>query len=178
MLDQQDATYKSWWEIWRTEKLIDFIPQPHYWEKTNETLKIGDIVAFPRKGDDRQFGDQVYRLGRVTKLNLSSDNICRDIIIEYKNENEKDFRSTNRAIRSVAKVHSEDQLDIIQTLNQAVKKTEKSYYLHGETKSSVVMSVVDSFILTSKPDSSIALAVPDECNASCPAAQWKDDTQQ
>merc|ERR1740128_1495123 len=76
MLDQQDQTYKAWWELWRTERLADYIPQPATWQKSNDQLRVGDIVAFPRKTDDQHFGSPVYRLGRVTDLHPSADGIC------------------------------------------------------------------------------------------------------
>lgn len=28
LIEQMDRVYDSWWKVWRTQKLVDFIPQP------------------------------------------------------------------------------------------------------------------------------------------------------
>ena len=43
LIAQMDKVYDVWWNVWRTEKLVDFIPQPSKWKKTNEQLKEGDV---------------------------------------------------------------------------------------------------------------------------------------
>ena len=131
MMEQLDQVYKTWWEIWKSEKLCDFIPQPNNWNKSNYDLAVGDIVAFPRQTSDQVFGDTVFRLGRVTTLEYSADGKARIVHIEYRNAEESVFRTTKRAVRTVAKVHREHELDIVQGLNQAVKAANVSYFIRS-----------------------------------------------
>ena len=172
MLDQQDQTYRAWWELWRTERLADYIPQPAKWKKSNDQLCVGDIVAFPRKTDDQHFGSPVYRLGRIIELHPSTDGICRSADIEYKNSTESTFRQTKRAVRTLAKVHREGELDVIQTLNEAVKEVEIAYNQFSEadppctpTDSTLVLQSTKHRL---HPKEEI-------CNFTCPAYAWFED---
>ena len=65
LLDQMDKVYDVWWKVWRTEKLVDFIPQPTKWKKTNEQLKEGDIVIFLKSDAEHRLGDPIWRIAPV-----------------------------------------------------------------------------------------------------------------
>ena len=55
------------------------------------------------------------------------DGKVRDITIEYKNLGESVFRTTHRAARSVAVLHKEGDLDLMQELNAASKEANKAF---------------------------------------------------
>ena len=120
LLTQMDAVYDSWWKAWAHQKLADFIPQPTKWTTTNAVIKVGDVVLFLKTAPEQHFGEPVWKLGRVIQTPVSQqDGVTRTVTIEYKNSNEKVFRNTTRAVRSMAVVHSEDQLDIVQLVEAA-----------------------------------------------------------
>jgi len=115
-----DAVYDNWWKAWSKQKLVDFIPQPVKGSPTNCSIKVGDIVLFLKAAPEQHFGEPVWKIGRVTEAPVSKqDGITRTVTIEYKNSNERVFRSTTRAVRSLAIVHSEEDLDVVQRLEAA-----------------------------------------------------------
>ena len=60
---------------------------------------------------------------------MSVDGITRTATLEYKNDGEKVFRTTIRALGSVAVIHREDQLDLIQELNKSAKEANISFIM-------------------------------------------------
>ena len=121
LLDQMDKVYDVWWKVWRTEKLVDFIPQPTKWKKTNEQLKEGDIVIFLKSDAEHRLGDPIWRIARVRSVDVSEDGLARTATLEYRNPSEKTFRTTRKSVRTVIVVHREDQLDVLQALEQAAQ---------------------------------------------------------
>ena len=126
LIDQMDDVHDAWWRVWRTEKLVDFIPQPSKWKKTNEQLKEGDIVIFLKSDSENRLGEPVWRIARVKSVNVSEDGLARTAVLEYRNSNEKSFRTTHRSVRTVVVVHREGELDVIQHLEQAAQDATQS----------------------------------------------------
>ena len=122
LIDQMDKIYEVWWKVWKTEKLVDFIPQPSKWKKTNEQLQVGDIVIFQKSAGDAQFGEPVWKIARVRSVDPSEDGLARDAILEYRNPDEKVLRTTNRSVRTVVVLHREKDLDVIQALEKAAQE--------------------------------------------------------
>lgn len=122
LIKQMSLVYDSWWKVWKSEKLIDFIPQPRKWQKTTYQPLVGDIVVFSKDDIEQHLGTVVWRLGRVIDVIKSSDNLIREVRIQYKNVNETVFRETKRSVRQIAVVHSETDLQIVDVLNEAAKK--------------------------------------------------------
>ena len=91
LIDQMDDVHDAWWKVWRTEKLVDFIPQPLKWKKMNEQLKEGDIVIFLKSDSDNRLGEPVWRTAWVKSVNVSEDGLARTAVLEYRNSNEKSF---------------------------------------------------------------------------------------
>ena len=119
LLKQMQEVYKSWWTIWQEEKILEYVPQPPKWSRNSQEVKLADIVIFPRE-DENSF-DVSWRLGRVKQVFRSKDGKVRKIQIEYKNENEKTFRTTERTARQVAVLHSENEVCMVDELNTASK---------------------------------------------------------
>ena len=119
LITQMDEIYEVWWKVWRSEKLVDFIPQPSKWKTTNEQLQKGDIVIFLKADKDVNFGEPVWRIARVRSVITSVDGLARDAVLEYRNPSEKTIRTTTRSVRSVVVVHREGDLDVVQAMEQA-----------------------------------------------------------
>ena len=120
MMRQQDELYDLWWKVWRTEKLVDYIPQPKKWRETNRQVCVGDIVAFVKEDAAEHFGKPIYKIGRVCEVEHSTDGLIRSCVVEYKNaDNPTVTKRTRVSVRHCAVVHAEDDLDLIQQLNAA-----------------------------------------------------------
>lgn len=130
MVSQMDNVYEVWWNLWKEEKIVDYIPQPAKWNKDNDDVQVGDIVLILQNADEVKLGGPLWRIARVRSLETSHrDGLSRIAICEYKNPSEKDFRTTRRSVRKIAVIHHEDDLDLIAQLNEAAKKTGESYFL-------------------------------------------------
>ena len=102
ILQQHEAIKEKWWDVWKTEALSEFIPGNSKWRTDKVPPSEGDIVMFLKSGHDSRFGFDNWRLGIIDGLKLSEDGLARQAVIRYKNSGEKEFRKTNRSLRSVA----------------------------------------------------------------------------
>ena len=128
MVKQQDDLYDLWWDVWKKERLADFIPQPNKWRSNSESIKVGDIVAFVKEETGDVHGRPIYKVGRVTAVEHSVDGLVRTCSIQYKNAaNPTLFHDTRMSVRHVAVIHSENDLDLVQQLNAAAKAAEELY---------------------------------------------------
>ena len=91
LIEQMDRVYDSWWKVWRTQKLVDFISQPSKWKKTKEQLKPGDIVIFLKSDCENRLGEPVWKIARGKETDVSKDGLSRSWSIESK----KTFRTTH-----------------------------------------------------------------------------------
>ena len=119
LLEQMDRVKKAWWDVWKTERIAEFIPGNKKWNKTTYQPKVGDICLFLRQGDDNSFGPSVWRIGIVKEVLVSKDDLARHVIIEYKNANERVFRETKRSVRTIAILHKEDDIWTYELLAEA-----------------------------------------------------------
>lgn len=125
---QLEDVYEAWWETWRTERMQDFIPQPSKWRQTSTLPKQGDIVIFPRTEPGALLGEMPWRIGRVQVAEAGSDDLTRAVIIEYRNPGETTMRTTRRAVRRVAVVHREEDLELVDCLNSAAKAVDTHFF--------------------------------------------------
>ena len=131
ILDAMDKVYEVWWKIWKNERIIDFVPQPRKWTRNNQLLQIGDIVVFVKELPEDHFGKPLWKIARITDLEHSSDGLIRTCTVEYKNASQPKVRHTTRlSVRHVAKLHSEDDLDLYQELDEAAKTANDLLTLH------------------------------------------------
>ena len=129
LMAQMEAVFKSWWTVWKDEKLLDLIPQPNKWKQTGYQPKPGDIVIFLKEEKDVELGQPVWRTGRIASVEVGRDNIVRTVIIEYVHGNETTFRTTRRAVRRIAVLHAEDDLELYDELNEASKAANLAFYM-------------------------------------------------
>ena len=107
--EQLEEVEKSWWKLWATEKLVDFVPQPAKWPRTNNNLAVGIVVIFPMKKPKSPIGEIMWKYGKVAEILPSSDGLVRQVKITYQNYKEEVWRYVTRGARK-AVIHSEDDL--------------------------------------------------------------------
>ena len=130
MVSQMDDVYEVWWNLWKEEKIVDYVPQPSKWNKSNDDVREGDIVLILQNADEVKLGGPLWKIARIRSLETSHrDGLSRVAICEYKNPSESEFRTTRRSVRKIAVIHHEDELDLIPQLNEAAKKAGESYFL-------------------------------------------------
>ena len=126
MLARMEDVFQAWWRTWYEEKLADFVMKPAKWTRSDRNLREGDIVIFQKSGEEQVLGQPIWRIGRVVEAEVSpEDYLVRAVLIEYKNAQESVYRTTRRAARQVAVLHSEDDLEIVQELNMAARKADQ-----------------------------------------------------
>ena len=118
---QQVKVQQAWMEAWQTQILQKFIPRSKKWRTTTEEPKIHDIVVFPRKQGEVVLGEPSWRVGRIKSVQRSSDNHVRRVTIEYRNSDEKTFRTTERGPRQIAILHAEGDIELTDQLNDAAR---------------------------------------------------------
>ena len=126
MLAKMEDVFQAWWRAWYEEKIADFVAKPSKWLRSDQQVKQGDIVLFLKTGDEQILGEPIWRVGRVTEVELSDRDLqARVVIIEYKNSRESVFRTTRRSVRKVAVLHREDEVELVQQINAAARAAEK-----------------------------------------------------
>jgi hypothetical protein len=129
LVEMMDEIYRSWWTVWKNEKLSDYIPQPNLWKDTNVDIKEGDIVLMLQSQEELKLGGPIWRMARVRSVETShKDGLVRTAVCEYRIPGEKSLRTTRRGVRKLAVVHQEDSLDFVQELNRAAKQVQIHFH--------------------------------------------------
>ncbi len=116
---QMEKVCKAWWATWDKEWIINLIPCGNKWRSGNPDIDVGRIVVFKREGKDSSIGKTPVRIGRVLEIHKSKDGIIRSAVIEYRNADEKVFRTTTRSVRTVGVIYPEEVLEFPNALNKA-----------------------------------------------------------
>ena len=120
-LVKQNADFeKAWWTVWEAEKLIDMIPQPSKWRSGDPDIKVGDLVVFMR--DKSVLTGPSWRVGEVSSVEVSRDEIIRKVEVKYKVVGESVYRYTRRSVRSVAVLWRESEIDLTGKLSAAQRQ--------------------------------------------------------
>ena len=104
--------FESWFELWLTVYVPNLMPQPK-WFSSDKGLKRGDIVLFMKQDSSLC---STYQFGITKSFGRGRNEKIRKVIVQYQNANETTLRETNRATRSLVKIHSIDELDISKEL--------------------------------------------------------------
>ena len=128
LAEQLEAIEKSWWKIWESERLVDFVPQPPKWNRTNNSVAVGSIVIFPMAKPKSPIGEYIWKYGKVAEIFPSRDNHVRKVRVTYQNYKEEVWRSVTRGAREVAVIHDEGDLEFFRVLREEAAKLEKEPY--------------------------------------------------
>jgi hypothetical protein len=90
---------------------------------------IGDIVVFLKSPAEMAVGEPVWRVGRVVDLVEGRKGHSRGLTIEYRNSNEKVFRSTKVDTRQAAVLHHEGDLELVDLLNEASRVNNINFFM-------------------------------------------------
>ena len=123
IIKDNEKFFDAWFENW----LVSHVPrllQQNKWFTSNEPMKKCDIVLF-LKQDSKLLSE--YQYGIVVDVELSRDGEVRKASVKYKNANERVFRETRRAARTLVVIHHVDELDIVTELNSIGSFIEKKY---------------------------------------------------
>ena len=91
LAEQLEEVQRSWWKLWATERLVDFVPQPAKWPRTNGNVAVGSIVIFPMAKPKSPIGELVWKYGKVAEVLPSRDGLARRLKITYQNYKEEVF---------------------------------------------------------------------------------------
>ena len=128
LAEQLEEVEKSWWKLWASEKIVDFIPQPAKWPRSNNNLAVGMVVMFPMSKPKSPIGEIVWKYGKIAEILPSSDGLARQVKITYQNYKEEVWRFVTRGAREVAVIHQEDDLEFFRLLREEAAKFEKEKY--------------------------------------------------
>ena len=135
LLEQLEKVSESWWRVWKDEKLVEYVPRPTKWLTTNEQVAVGDIVLFLKHDGEKGFGGARWKIGRITVVEESRDDIPRVVTIEYRNPDESVFRETRRSVRKIAVIHHEGDLSLVEELNLAAKAAGVNFFRQKDNQS-------------------------------------------
>ena len=129
LAEQLEEIERSWWKLWATERLVDFVPQPAKWPRTNNNLAVGMVVIFPMAKPKSPIGEVIWKYGKVAEILPSADNLARQVKITYQNYKEEVWRFVTRGAREVAVIHAEDDLEFFRLLREEAAKLEKEVFV-------------------------------------------------
>jgi hypothetical protein len=131
LMQQVDDTTRAWFAVWKNQRIQTYVPQPQKWHESGGTVNSGDVVIMLRKQADMAVGEPVWKIGRVVEVTVGRDGLERSLKVEYRNATEKTFRETIVPARSVAILHHEQELELVDQLNVASQAVNHAYTLHN-----------------------------------------------
>ena len=130
LMKQVDETTKAWFDVWTKQRIQDYIPKPRKWKESAGEISVGDIVVVLRKPTEMCVGEPVWKIGRVSTVNIGRDGECRSLEVEYRNPTEKTLRTVTVSARQVAVLHHEGDLELVDVLNEASKNVNVCYFMN------------------------------------------------
>lgn len=127
LMQQVDDCTKAWFSVWKNQRIQTYVPQPQKWHESGGSVKPGDIVVMLRKQADMAVGEPIWKIGRVLDVIVGRDGEERSLKVEYRNPTEKTFRDTTVPVRSVAILHHENDLELVDQLNVAAQAVNHIY---------------------------------------------------
>ena len=114
ILIENSRIFDSWFENWLQNHVPRLMDQPK-WFTTDEISK-GDIVLFLKNESKLS---STYQFGIIDAVQPTDrDGIVRKVDVKYRNHNENTYRVTKRAVRSLVKIKSIDEGDIVTELGR------------------------------------------------------------
>ena len=119
MIERLTEIQQSWLEQLENHVLPRLNPKPSDFHKTTHQPKVGDLVIFRKR--DSVISNDGWTIGKVKQANPGRDGLVRRVLLEYKNQSEQNFRTTDRAVRTIAILYPENELPLLQQLANASK---------------------------------------------------------
>ena len=107
-----EDVYDAWFKVWKESYLPKLFFKPK-WYKSDTDLKVGDLVWFIKE-ESKLSND--YTMGMVEQVNIGKDGLIRRVTVKYYNYTEKNPRLTDRAVRSLIRIFSTDELCLAEDL--------------------------------------------------------------
>ena len=150
-----EKVYDSWFKVWKESYLPKLLCQPK-WFKSDEDLKNGDLVYFS-KSESSLSND--YTMGRVDQVITGKDGKIRRVIVKYFNGTDPHPKLTDRAVRSLIKIFSIDELCLAEDLAILQKRLDQNSSRNGHDSQSNI-SVHDEILINSVVNSRREKLVP------------------
>lgn len=99
--------HQSFWDRWHDEYLVS-LQQRSKWRRPAENLRVGDVIVMRHEN----LPPSEWRLGRITEVHPGSDNLVRNVTVEYCAIDARDGnykrKQTTRAAQKVCRLFSDD----------------------------------------------------------------------
>ena len=124
VLEDNERVFNAWFELWLSVHVPKLIVQPK-WFKSDENLKIGDIVLFLKQ--DSTISSN-YQYGIVDTVHQGRDKNIRRVTLRYRNNNENIDRTTTRSVRGLVVIHRVDETNIMEELGEISRMVEQQRF--------------------------------------------------
>ena len=108
LVDKVSKLYDAWFRIWSDSYVPKLLFRPK-WFNDDIDLQLGDIVYFQKSDSDP---NESWIVGRISGIDRSRDMRIRKVKIKYRNAVENFDRETDRNVRKLVKLWSEDQWNL------------------------------------------------------------------
>ena len=108
MVEKVVKAYEAWFKVWSESYIPKLLFRPK-WFKDDSDLKIGDIVYFQKS--ESELGSN-WILGMIADIDRSRDGLIRKVTVKYRNASESQDRETDRSVRKLCKLWSEDNWNL------------------------------------------------------------------
>ena len=120
----------EWWDHWYKSVLPNLVPC-YKWLIRHRSVQVGDVCLI-RYGKEKRGR---YRLGKVIEVKKGEDKLVRKVILQYKNEGEKVFRTVSRPIQGIAViVPIEEQTEVKDAKEEKGENQDKSNEAKSEAQ--------------------------------------------
>ena len=120
--------FNLWFEAWLVSHVPKLMNQPK-WYDSDHDLKPGDIVLFLK--NEKELCSE-YQYGKIISTKPSHDGKIRSAEVLYRNSSEMIDRTTTRATRQLVRIHSINELDIVQELGEVATIYDLKYKLQHQ----------------------------------------------
>ena len=124
VLEDNERVFNACLELWLSVHVPKLIVQPK-WFKSDENLKVGDIVLFLKQ--DSTISSN-YQYGIVDTVHQGRDKNIRRVTLRYRNNTENIDRTTTRSVRGLVVIHRVDETNIMEELGEISRMVEQQQF--------------------------------------------------
>ena len=119
MVERVMKAYEAWFKIWSDSYIPKLLFKPK-WFQDDKDLKIGDLVYFQKS--ETELGGGTWNFGMISGLERGRDGLIRKAVVKYRNATETQDRETERSVRKLCKLWSEDDWNLQDDLAELAEK--------------------------------------------------------